>query len=80
MHYYSDGGTDLIRIDAPENKHRTGADERANGAASRRELGWQDSTQYRLPIVALFSGDYYPVDEATAKQIMAQVDAERAKS
>jgi hypothetical protein len=79
MQYYFDGADDLIRIDAPENV--TGPmildapAQRYHGA----DLGWRESPQYRLPVVALYSGDHYPVDAAAANEIMADIDAEAAR-
>ena len=77
MQYYSDGGTDLIRIDAPDNTTgpalTSAPSQRYYGAAKG---GWDKSPIYNLGVVALFSGDYNPIDEAQAKQIMAEIDGQ----
>ena len=76
MQYYTDGANDLIRIDAPDNVTGPALTEAPAARYNGAELGWLDSEQYSLPVTVLFSGDYYPVDEPTAQQIMGQIDAE----
>jgi hypothetical protein len=78
MQYYTDAGTELIRIDAPDDI--TGP--ALTSAPSQRYYGaakgaWKPSPIYNLGVVALFSGDYNPIDEAEAIEIMAKIDAER---
>ncbi|MFG1931320.1 hypothetical protein ACGFK1_11765 [Mycobacterium sp. NPDC048908] len=79
MQYYTDGGLDLIRIVAPDNVTGPWLTEQPShryyGAAKG---GWEPSPIYNLAVVALFSGDYYPITEAQADEIMAEIDGEKA--
>jgi hypothetical protein len=77
MQYFYDGGTDLIRIDAPDDitgpALTSAPSQRYYGAAKG---GWEPSPIYNLGVVALFSGDYDPIDEAQAMQIVAEIDGQ----
>jgi hypothetical protein len=79
MYYYADGDYALLRFAVDAADQPDMAEFRA--APAQRYVGGGGRTDprpgERLATKALYSGDYYPVDEAEAERIMGVLDAER---
>jgi hypothetical protein len=78
MYYYADGDYALIRVhvnsDQPPDLHEFHA---AHAQRYMGGAGWVDKPGESLTSKAIYSGDFYPVDEAEATRIMAVLDAQR---
>ena len=80
MYYYADGDYALLRFAVDAADQPDMAEFRA--APAQRYVGgggWTDPApgSDSLASKALYSGDFYPVDEAEAERIMGVLDAER---
>jgi len=79
-YYYADGENALIRVAVDESDQPDLAALQA--APAQRYVGgsgWTDPRPTeRLVSKALFSGDYYAVDEPEAERIMSVMDADRS--
>ncbi len=84
-YYYADGDYFLIRVDVgPRTVDEDGrvtnppTPEEFYAAPAQRytsKYGWIESrTGQRLQVVAIWSGDYYPVDEEEAQRVQAAID------
>jgi hypothetical protein len=84
MRYYADGDHKLICVDFPADKVGLPLS-RVTAHKYRGGKGWIDPEDigrdsHSLAVEALYSGNYYMVDEAEARRIMAVLDTERSKA
>src|SRR5262245_61244999 len=78
--HFADGDRDLIRVDLSDWEQGSPVCGRPAQHYLGRDSGWVDSSiGHDLAVVALYSGDYYLVSEAEAQDIMATINARRAK-